>query len=311
MKKLNVVLLILSLTLLLVACGKSAGDVVKVKGYNGEELKVHLMDVWQDTDQKVMVSLKGQGPGKLLDIAAQPTGRSAMPYVKVRILIGEEWLDKEEYPQGMFSNDDNGSFTVRFAATELPSQVDIDGEIIQLDKVQLEGVDHQALLDAEAEVYCAREEAERQKEEAAQQRLNDAQIVPPKSEADLTWTNDISLASGESLYYGVTGLENADSVVVSFVLSADGVTAHTVRADLVNGRNNNTVFNTKTSIMMSYPVKDGRLTVESDGLLLDVVIDGDRAEGVFDLGVDSGSKDVFGRSKYNALGIARIEMERR
>lgn len=62
---------------------------------------------------------------------------------------------------------------------------------------------------------------------------------------------------------------------------------------------------------MSYPVKDGRLTVESDGILLDVVIDGDRAEGVFDLGVDSGSKDVFGRSKYNSLGIARIEMERR
>lgn len=311
MKKVLSILLALSILLLLAACGGGDGAVVSVKNSKDESLKVRLADVWQDADGKVMVSVHGLGKGKLLDVAAQPGGRSAMPYVKVRVLSGDEWLEKEEYPQGMFSNADNGSFTARFAATELPAQVEIGGEVIELDKVKLEGVDRQALMDAEAEVYRAREEAEQQRAEAAQERLDSAQVIPPASEPDMTWTNDVSLASGESLYYAATGLENADCVVVSFILSADGASAHTIRADLSNGRAGNTIFNTQRTLMMSFPVTDGRLTVEMDDFMLDVVIDGDRAEGVFDLGVEDGTTDVYGRSRYTSLGIARVEMARR
>ena len=311
MKKLLSILLALSLLLVLSACGGGDGSVVSVKNNKDAALKVQLMDVWQDADGKVMVSVQGLGEGKLLDVAAQPTGRFAMPYVKVRILSGDEWLDQEEYPQGMFSNADNGSFTARFSATELPAQVEIGGEVVQLDKVKLQGVDRQALLDAEAEVYHAREEAEQQAAQAAQDRLESAKLIPPASEPDMAWTNDVTLASGESLYYGVTGLENADSVVVSFILSADGASAHTIRADLVNGRAGNTIYTTQRTLMMTFPVTDGRLTVEMDDFLLDVVIDGDKAEGVFDLGVENGTKDVFGRSGYTSLGIARVEMTRR
>ena len=308
MKKLFVNLMFLFLAALLTACGKGDGTVVSTKGKNDESLKVQLIDVWQDADQKVMVTVKGLGPGKLLDVAAQPTGRFAMPYIKVRILADDEWFEKEEYPQGMFSNDENGSFTVRFASTKMPSQVEIDGQAIELDKVKLAGTDHQALLDAETEIYRAREEAERQKAEAYRQHIESAETVAPKSDPDLAWTNDISLKRGEKLYYGITGLENADSAVVSFVLSADGTQAHTIRVDLKNGRAGNTIHNKQHIIMMSFPVKDNHLTVSQDNLLLDVTISGDSAEGVFEFSVEDDKKDIWGRSSYISLGIARIEM---
>ena len=311
MKKLFVSLLFLFLAAMLTACGKRDGSVVSTKSKNDEALKVQLIDVWQDADQKVMVTVKGLGPGKLLDIAAQPTGRFAMPHIKVRIFADDQWFEKEEYPQGMFSNDENGSFTVRFAATTMPSQVEIGGQVIELDKIKLAGTDHQALLDAEAEVYRAREEAERKKEEAYRQRIDSAEAVAPKSEPDLSWTNDISLKKGEQLYYGITGLENADSAVVSFVLSADGTQAHTIRVDLRNGRAGNTIHNKQHIIMMTFPVKDNRLTVSQDNLLLDVTISGDSAEGVFEFSVEDSKKDILGRSAYISLGIARIEMVRR
>lgn len=311
MKKIFVSLMFLFMAALLTACGKGDGTIVSTKGKNDEALKVQLIDVWQDADQKVMVTVKGLGPGKLLDIAAQPTGRFAMPHIKVRILSDNEWLEKEEYPQGMFSNDENGSFTVRYAATKMPSQVEIGGQVIELDKVKLAGTDHQALVDAETEVYRAREEAERQKAEAAQQRFDSAEAVAPKSNPDLAWTNDISLAKGEKLYYGITGLKNADSAVVSFVLSADGTQAHTIRVDLKNGRAGNTIYNKQHSILLSYPVKDNHLSIDSGDILLDVTIDGDSAEGVFEFSVEGSKKDIWGRSTYTSLGIARIEMSRR
>ena len=99
------------------------------------------------------------------------------------------------------------------------------------------------------------------KEEAYRQRIDSAEAVAPKSEPDLSWTNDISLKKGEKLYYGITGLENADSAVVSFVLSADGTQAHTIRVDLRNGRAGNTIHNKQHIIMMTFPVKDNRLNV--------------------------------------------------
>lgn len=311
MKKMYVNLMFLFLAVLLTACGKGDGTIVSTKGKNDESLKVQLVDVWQDADQKVMVTVKGLGPGKLLDIAARPEGRFAMPYIKVRILSDNEWFEKEEYPQGMFSNDENGSFTVRFAATKMPSQVEIDGQVIELEKVKPAGTDHQTLLDAETEVYRAREEAEREKAEAYQKRIESAESVAPKSEPDLAWTKDISLAKGEKLYYGVTGLENADSAVVSFVLSANGTQAHTIRVDLKNGRAANTIYNKQHSILMSYPVTDNHLSIDSGDILLDVMIDGDSAEGVFEFSVEGSKKDVWGRSTYTSLGIARIEMKRR
>ena len=317
MKKAAAVFLVFALALLLAACGGNDASVVSASGKNGEALKVRLADVWQDADGKVMVSLQGLGKGKLLDTAAQMdasgqvVGRYARPYVKARIRVGGEWLDAEEIPSGMFSNADNGSYTARFDATELPDAVEIGGATVELEGLTLAGVDRQALLDAEAEETAAREAAAQQREAAAQQRLADAQIVPPKSEPDLAWTNNISLASGEALYWAATGLENADSVVVSFVLSADGKSAHTLRADLVNGRANGVVYSIQNTLMMSYPVTNGRLVVEESGFMLDVTIDGDRAEGVLDLGVSSGRKDAFGRDAYESLGIARVEMTRR
>lgn len=306
-KRLMAMLILLALTL--TACGGGDGT-LSVKGKGDETVKLRVTDVWQDDNQKVMVSLQGTGTGKLLDVAAVAGGRHAMPYVKVRILSGEEWLEPEEYPQGMFGNADNGTLTARFDATALPEKIEVGGQTLEVAKLKLPGVDHQALLDEEKEVYRKREAAEAEKAEADQQRRDDAQVVPAKTEPDLKSVEDAQLTSGESVYYCVTGLEHADAVVVSFILSADGKSARNIRGDLRHGVLGNNLYDIDSTLMMSYPVEDGHLSVEQGSILLDVTIDGDTAEGIFGFSVEDG-KDALGRDQYASLGIARVTMEKR
>lgn len=297
------------LALALTACG-GGGDTLTVKGKGDETVKLRVTDVWQDEDQKVMVSLQGTGTGKLLDVAAQPTGRYAMPHVKVRVLSGGEWLEPAEYPQGMFSLEDNGTMTARFDATKLPEQLEVGGKALDVAKLKLPGVDRQALLEAEKEVYRKREEAAAQQAEEEQKRRDEAQVVPAKIEPDMHSVDEAAPPSGESLYYCVTGLENADAVVLSFMLSADGKTAHNIRADMYNGVHGNNLYNIDSTLMMNFPVEDGRLFIENDAFLLDVTLEGEKAEGIFGFGVKDGT-DVYGRDKYASLGIARVTMEKR
>lgn len=299
--------MLILMALALTACG--GGDVLSVKGQGDETVKLHVTDVWQDDDQKVMVSLQGTGTGKLLDVAAQPTGRYAMPHVKIRILSGGDWLEPEEYPQGMFDLEDNGKLTARFDATELPGQIEVGGMALEVAKLKLPGVDRQALLEAEREVYRKREEAAAQKADEEQKRRDEAQVVPAKAEPDMHSIDEARLSSGESLYYCVTGLENAESVVVSFILSADGKSAHNIRADMRNGALGNNRYSIDCQLMMSFPVEDGRLAIEEDSILLDVTLDGDKAEGIFGFSVKDG-EDVFGHDKYASLGIARVTLEK-
>lgn len=145
MKRIMTILLILCLALALTACQKNDGSVT-IKAPDGDTLDLRLMDIWQDEDQNVMVTLAGTGKGLLLDVATQWSGgkivgRIPLPYVQARILAGEEWIMSEDYPDGMFEGGVNGTLTIRYPVTVLPSQVEISGTVLELAKLTLPGVD--------------------------------------------------------------------------------------------------------------------------------------------------------------------------
>jgi hypothetical protein len=203
MKRVLTTVWLIVLFMLLTACQPKNGSfTVQQKGE--ETLAYRLMDVWQDAQQNVMVSLAGTGKGELLDAAVKwdgdtAVGRMALSKISVRILSGGEWLESSEYPEGMFSTSDNGSLTVRFNTSVMPAQVDVSGTVLTLPELKLPGVDHAALEAAETEVIRQREETERTAEEAVQKRLENAQLVAPIAQADESWIDGEPLAAGERL----------------------------------------------------------------------------------------------------------------
>lgn len=166
------------------------------------------------------------------------------------------------------------------------------------------------MLAAEAEVRRQRKEGERKEAEAAVRLREEARAVEPKEQLDTAWMSDEPLAGGESIYYACTGLEKADAVGVSFVLSADGTTARSIQTIAINADGGTMFYSRmKQVLMMSYPVENGRLAVDRDGVLLDVTIDGDSATGIFGYSVETG-KNALGQGTYADCGVAKIEMKK-
>lgn len=314
MKRILTVAWLLVCLLLLTACQAKNGSFT-VRQEGEEALALRLMDVWQDTNRNVMVSLAGTGNGTLLDAAVQwdgdkAVGRRALSKVSVRILSDGEWLESSEYPEGMFSTSDNGSLTVRFHTSVVPVQVEVSGTVLTLSELKLPGVDHTALEAAEAEVIRQREETGRAEEEAAQKRLADAKFVAPTAQADESWIDSELLAAGESLYYTCTGLNNAQAAGIGFILSADGKSARDIHAVTVGATDGKKYVNGTYVLKMTFTVDNGRLNVDQGAIVLDVTIAGDSAVGIFEYRLEDG-KDALGRETYVSCGVARVEMVKR
>lgn len=300
--KLIILCVILVCCIMLSACSKDK-SIFKVKTTQDKEISIQLMDVWQDSEGYVLVTLQGKGEqGSMMinDAVGKPH-----PYITTQILSNGKWLNHSDYPLGMYKYVDGGLLTLRFPTKDMPEKLEVSGVVLTLADLKLEGIDRQALLNAEQEKINRQKEFAKEQEEARKKLLENAEYIPIQTKLDTDWIQQTELLEGESLYYGATGMQNANGASISFILSADGKQARAYRAEVVGAKRDNTYIQRKQyTSNLPKDVENNHIVFEDKQLLLDVIIDGDTAKGVFCFTEEQTGKTNW----YSGYGVVKVDM---
>ncbi|NLB90842.1 MAG: hypothetical protein GX786_06455 [Clostridiales bacterium] len=305
MKKKSLLIGTILLLFLLTACSGNDGSFTVTKE-NGEKNHYQLLDVWKSPEGKIMVSLSGTQKGTL---CANTVYGYPQLYEKVQIFSDGQWLESKDYPKGMSASADGGSITIRYPVEEMPTQIKVSETVLSLEKIKLPGVDREGLLLAEEKALTAEENKEQDNEKEQRKLAEKAEEIAPKGQGDDAWIKAEKTQSGEKLYYGVTGLEKAEYVQVAFVVSADGKEISNVK--VIGERmtlNGNTYQKKEITSYMAYPVKEGKVTIDTGDVFLDLSISEEMATGVFQL------KEVTEKNRIEknveSYGVAKITLRK-